>query len=204
MFGQTEINYIVGRLRRRPTLAAAAGPRSPAAWAWRHPGHQRGGDRRGRTHAAVGMPGDVARAPAGCARPAAYPVFFLGYWQNQAATQRREYRDRRPGAAPAIWPRWTMPTATCWYQGRGDDVFKAAGYRIGPGEIENCLVKHPAVAQRRRGAQARRRERGALVKAYVVLAPEFIATRSSGARASPIRCPIGARPAGPCARQAGA
>ena len=33
-----------------------------------------------------------------------------------------------------------------WYQGRSDDVFKAAGYRIGPGEIENCLVKHPAVA----------------------------------------------------------
>jgi len=33
-----------------------------------------------------------------------------------------------------------------WYQGRSDDVFKSAGYRIGPGEIENCLVKHPAVA----------------------------------------------------------
>jgi acetyl-CoA synthetase len=33
-----------------------------------------------------------------------------------------------------------------WYQGRADDVFKAAGYRIGPSEIENCLVKHPAVA----------------------------------------------------------
>jgi len=33
-----------------------------------------------------------------------------------------------------------------WYQGRSDDVFKAAGYRIGPSEIENCLVKHPAVA----------------------------------------------------------
>ena len=33
-----------------------------------------------------------------------------------------------------------------WYQGRSDDVFKAAGYRIGPSEIENCLVKHRAVA----------------------------------------------------------
>ena len=33
-----------------------------------------------------------------------------------------------------------------WYQGRADDVFKVAGYRIGPSEIENCIVKHPAVA----------------------------------------------------------
>ena len=32
------------------------------------------------------------------------------------------------------------------YQGRADDMFKAAGYRIGPSEIENCLIKHPAVA----------------------------------------------------------
>ena len=57
-----------------------------------------------------------------------------------------------------------------WYQGRSDDVFKSAGYRIGPSEIENCLVKHPAVANAavvpKPDAQ-----RGALVKAYVVLAP---------------------------------
>ena len=33
-----------------------------------------------------------------------------------------------------------------WYQGRSDDVIKSSGYRIGPAEIENCLVKHPAVA----------------------------------------------------------
>ena len=33
-----------------------------------------------------------------------------------------------------------------WYAGRADDVFKSAGYRIGPGEIESCLLGHPAVA----------------------------------------------------------
>jgi acetyl-CoA synthetase len=62
-----------------------------------------------------------------------------------------------------------------WYQGRSDDMFKAAGYRIGPSEIENCLVKHPAVANAavvpRPDAQ-----RGAVVKAYVVLAPGFDAS----------------------------
>jgi acetyl-CoA synthetase len=57
-----------------------------------------------------------------------------------------------------------------WYHGRSDDVFKAAGYRIGPSEIENCLVKHAAVAN---AAVVPKPdvERGALVKAYVVLAP---------------------------------
>jgi acetyl-CoA synthetase len=62
-----------------------------------------------------------------------------------------------------------------WYHGRSDDVFKAAGYRIGPSEIENCLVKHAAVANAavvpKPDAQ-----RGALVKAYVVLAPGFEGT----------------------------
>ena len=57
-----------------------------------------------------------------------------------------------------------------WYQGRSDDVFKAAGYRIGPSEIENCLVKHPAVANAAVVPKPDA-ERGALVKAYVVLAP---------------------------------
>jgi acetyl-CoA synthetase len=33
-----------------------------------------------------------------------------------------------------------------WYRGRSDDVFKVSGYRVGPSEIENCLVRHAAVA----------------------------------------------------------
>jgi acetyl-CoA synthetase len=33
-----------------------------------------------------------------------------------------------------------------WYQGRDDDIIKSSGYRIGPGEIEECLMKHPAVS----------------------------------------------------------
>ncbi|HEY9109089.1 MAG TPA: AMP-binding protein, partial [Roseateles sp.] len=56
-----------------------------------------------------------------------------------------------------------------WYQGRSDDMFKSAGYRIGPGEIENCLLKHPAVANAAVVPKPDA-ERGALVKAYVVLA----------------------------------
>ena len=73
-------------------------------------------------------------------------MFFLGYWKNEDAT-----RAKFTGDPADSWCR-TGDTAVMdedgylWYQGRSDDVFKAAGYRIGPSEIENCLVKHPAVA----------------------------------------------------------
>jgi acetyl-CoA synthetase len=60
-----------------------------------------------------------------------------------------------------------------WYQGRSDDVFKSSGYRIGPSEIENCLVKHPAVANAAVVPKPDA-ERGAVVKAYVVLAPGHV------------------------------
>ena len=56
--------------------------------------------------------------------------------------------------------------------GRADDVFKSAGYRIGPGEIENCLLGHDAVANVAVVPKPDT-ERGALVKAYVVLTPEY-------------------------------
>ena len=32
------------------------------------------------------------------------------------------------------------------FKGRDDDVISSAGYRVGPGEIEDCILKHPAVA----------------------------------------------------------
>jgi acetyl-CoA synthetase len=127
---------------------------------------------------AVGVPGDVALHRLDVhGQPD--PIFFLGYWKNEAATRAKFTGD---------WCR-TGDMATrdaegyLWYQGRSDDVFKSSGYRIGPGEIENCLVKHPAVANAavvpKPDAQ-----RGALVKAYVVVAPDFIAAYASntGAR----------------------
>ena len=65
-----------------------------------------------------------------------------------------------------------------WYQGRTDDMFKAAGYRIGPGEIENCLVKHPAVVNAAVVPKPDA-DRGALVKAYVVLSPDYVAQKAA-------------------------
>jgi acetyl-CoA synthetase len=94
------------------------------------------------------------------------PVLFLGYWNNEDATRNKYSGD---------WCR-TGDLATpdedgyLWYGGRADDMFKAAGYRIGPAEIENCLVSHPAV-QNAAVVPKPDPERGNLVKAFIVLAP---------------------------------
>ena len=162
MFGQTEMNYVVGN-------CGLHWPARPGSMGRPYPGHRVAViDDEGR-ECPPGTPGDVAvHRLDRHGHPD--PVFFLGYWGHEEAT-RRKYT----GDAANSWCR-TGDTAAMdedgylWYQGRSDDVFKSAGYRIGPGEIENCLVKHPAVANAAVVPKPDR-ERGALVKAYVVLAP---------------------------------
>ena len=70
------------------------------------------------------------------------PVFFLRYWNKPEVT-----RDKFRGE-------WLMTGDTghrdedgyFWFHGRNDDVIISGGYRIGPTEIEECLMQHPAVA----------------------------------------------------------
>ena len=162
MFGQTEINYIVGNCAR-------LWPAKPGSMGKGYPGHRVAViDEEGR-ECAVGVPGDVAVHRLDV-HGDPDPIFFLGYWKNEAST-----RAKFTGDMTNSWCR-TGDMATrdaegyLWYQGRADDVFKAAGYRIGPSEIENCLVKHPAVANAAVVPKPDA-ERGAVVKAYVVLAP---------------------------------
>ena len=57
-----------------------------------------------------------------------------------------------------------------WFVGRADDVIISAGYRIGPFEVESALIEHPAVAEAAAVASPDPM-RGAVVKAFVVLAP---------------------------------
>jgi acetyl-CoA synthetase len=171
MFGQTEINYIVGNCGR----SLDASGREAAGWPARagsmgrpYPGHRVAViDEEGR-ECPRGTPGDVAVHRLDV-HGEPDPVFFLGYWNNDSAT-----RAKFTGDVNDSWCR-TGDTATMdddgylWYQGRSDDMFKAAGYRIGPSEVENCLVKHPAVANAAVVPKPDA-ERGALVKAFVVLA----------------------------------
>ncbi|NMM06368.1 MAG: AMP-binding protein [Polaromonas sp.] len=171
MFGQTEINYVVGNCAR-------FWPAKPGSMGKGYPGHRVAVIDDDGHECAVGVPGDVA-VNRFDSHGAADPIFFLGYWKNDAATQAKFAGD---------WCR-TGDLARrdadgyLWYEGRADDVFKAAGYRIGPGEIENCLVKHPAVANVAVVPKPDR-ERGAVVKAYVVLAPELIAARARSSLAT--------------------
>ena len=64
-----------------------------------------------------------------------------------------------------------------WYQGRTDDVIKSSGYRIGPAEIESCLVKHAAVAN---AAVIGKPDaaRGEVVKAFIVLQPGHVPSQA--------------------------
>jgi acetyl-CoA synthetase len=162
MFGQTEINYIVGNCARLY-------PAKPGSMGKGYPGHRVAVIDEDGHECPVGVPGDVAVHRLDV-HGDPDPIFFLGYWKNEAAT-----RAKFTGDMANSWCR-TGDLAVrdadgyLWYQGRSDDVFKAAGYRIGPSEIENCLVKHPAVANAAVVPKPDP-ERGAVVKAYVVLTP---------------------------------
>ena len=100
------------------------------------------------------------------------PVMFLGYWRNLEATAAKYRGD------------WLISGDTgtreadgaLRFIGRDDDVITSSGYRIGPGEIEDCLLKHEAVAMAcvvgKPDAQ-----RTEIVKAYVILKAGVAATR---------------------------
>ncbi len=172
MFGQTEINYIVGNCAR-------LWPARPGSMGKGYPGHRVAVIDEEGQECPVGVPGDVAVHRLDVhGQPD--PIFFLGYWNNEGATQAKFTGD--PASSWCRTGDLALRDADgyLWYQGRADDVFKAAGYRIGPSEIENCLVKHPAVANAAVVPKPDA-ERGAVVKAYVVLAPDFAARRATSA-----------------------
>ncbi len=115
-------------------------------------------------------------------------MFFLEYFGNPEGTAKKFTGD---------WCR-TGDLAKrdadgyLWYQGRADDMFKAAGYRIGPSEIENCLVRHPAVANAA-VVPSPDETRGNVVKAFIVLAPGTAPTRRSR-KTSGSTCASSSRP----------
>lgn len=163
MFGQTEINYIVGN-------SHLDWPARPGSMGRGYPGHRVAVIDDAGEVVAPGTEGEIAVHR--CDRHGdPDPVFFLGYWKNAQATARKFSGDWCRTGDLAV----EDADGYLWYKGRADDVFKAAGYRIGPSEVENCLVKHPAVANAAVVPKPDP-ERGALVKAYVVLAAGFEAS----------------------------
>ena len=127
-YGQTECNLVVGN-------CATLFPVRPGSMGRPIPGHR----------VAI-VDADGRELPAGETGAIAVrrpdPVMFLGYWNNPAATAAKFAGD------------WLLTgdlgrideDGYVHYVGRDDDVITSAGYRIGPGEIEDCLLGHPAVA----------------------------------------------------------
>jgi acetyl-CoA synthetase len=94
------------------------------------------------------------------------PVGFLGYWHNPEATAAKFVGDW------LITGDLGRKSTDGWLQfvGRDDDIITSAGYRIGPGEVEDCLIGHPAV-QAAGVVGKPDTERTEIVKAFVVLMP---------------------------------
>jgi acetyl-CoA synthetase len=151
-YGQTECNFVL-------SASAAFGVSRAGATGKPVPGHRVAiVDETGRELAA-GETGQIA-----IRRPD--PVIFLGYWRDIEATAAKFVGD------------WLLTGDLGWrdaegyftFVGRDDDVITSSGYRIGPSEIEDCLIGHPAV-QLAAAVGKPDRVRTEIVKAYVVLVP---------------------------------
>ena len=70
------------------------------------------------------------------------PVMFLEYWGKPDATRDKFIGDWMTTGDQGV----TDAEGYVQFIGRDDDVITSAGYRIGPTEIEDCLIRHPAVA----------------------------------------------------------
>jgi acetyl-CoA synthetase len=157
VYGQTEADILIGDSHDEPA--------TPGAMGHAYPGHQVAVvDADGRA-VERGRAGElVLRVPDA--------ALMLEYWRQPEASARK-VRDG--------WM-WTGDEVVAderdrlWFQHRTDDIIKSAGYRIGPGEIEEMLLGHPAVANVA-VIGAPDPVRGQVVKAVVQLA--------SGASASP-------------------
>jgi acetyl-CoA synthetase len=153
-YGQTEANLLVGN-------CASLFPVCPGSMGRATPGHSVEVVTPDGRPLPTGESGIV-----GVRRPD--PVMFLGYWNNPEAT-----RAKFAGA-------WCLTGDVAvkdaegyfWYKGREDDLISSGGYRIGPTDIEDCLMKHPAVLI---AAVVGSPDpvRGEIVKAFVVAKPEI-------------------------------
>ena len=153
-YGMTEVNHLIGN-------CAALFPRRPGSMGRAYPGHEVllvDGDGQ---DVADGEPGEVVT-------PHGSPTRFLGYFNNVEKTA-----DMKLGS---YWRTHDLAVRDAdgyfWYKGRSDDLIKSSGFRIGPAEVEECLLAHPAVAEVAVIAKPDV-DRGAIVKAFVSLRTGF-------------------------------
>jgi acetyl-CoA synthetase len=156
-YGQTECNLVVG-------ACAQLGNFKLGAMGKAVPGHVVSViDGEGRAR----KPGEFGQIAV--KRPD--PVMFLEYWGRPDAT-----RDKFIGDWMLTGDQGVMDDqGYITFVGRDDDVITSSGFRIGPGEIEDCLIRHPAVAL---AAAVGKPDavRTEIVKAFIVLKPGHTAS----------------------------
>ncbi|MEW5421730.1 AMP-binding protein [Amorphus sp. 3PC139-8] len=154
-YGQTECNLVL-------SSCAAIGVNRAGAIGRAVPGHR---------VAIVDDDGvEVARGAQGTiAVQAPDPVMFLHYWGSPAATREKYRGDWLLTGDQGVMDEEGYVT----FVGRDDDVITSAGYRIGPSEIEDCLIGHPAVQL---AAVVGKPDpvRTEIVKAFVQVTPDLV------------------------------
>jgi len=150
-YGQTECNMVV-------SSAQSLGAHRPGCMGWAVPGHE----------VAIIDPAGrpVTDAEGRIAVRRGSPVMFLGYWRDRQASAAKFDGDWLVTGDRGV----READGAFRFVGREDDVITSSGYRIGPGEVEDCLLEHRSVALA--GVVGKPdSERGEIVKAYIVLAP---------------------------------
>jgi acetyl-CoA synthetase len=151
-YGQTECNLVIGS-------CAAIGVSRPGAIGKPVPGHVAAIIRPDGAPCQPGETGQIAiRQPD--------PVMFLTYWDNPDATRQKFIGDWMTTGDQGIMD----GDGYIAFLGRDDDVITSSGYRIGPGEIEDCLIRHPAVSLAAVVGKPDK-VRTEIVKAFIVLKP---------------------------------
>jgi len=127
-YGQTECNLVVANCQKIMTI-------KPGSMGRPIPGHDVAVVDEDGNEVPANTVGQIAvRAPD--------PVMMLEYWNNpDATTQKYNGEWLLTGDQGQI-----DDDGYFWFVGRDDDVITSSGYRIGPGEIEDCLTKHPSVS----------------------------------------------------------
>ncbi|MDX8349913.1 AMP-binding protein [Cognatiyoonia sp. IB215446] len=131
-YGQTECNMIV-------SSCAALEPAEPGVMGFAVPGHVVDviDETAGRL-CEIGEEGSIAvRAPD--------PVMFLKYWKRPDTTVEKFARIGGDEWLLTGDKGAKTESGRIRFIGRGDDIISSGGYRIGPAEIEDCLITHPAV-----------------------------------------------------------
>ncbi len=129
MCGQTEHNYLMGNCAKIMDI-------KPGSMGKAYPGHRVAIMAADGSLQGPDTPGELVAHKDD-------PVHFLGYWNNPAATAAKYTGDWFHTGDVAYQDK----DGYLWFMGRADDVISSAGYRIGPGEIEDCVMKHPSVLQ---------------------------------------------------------